>query len=102
MITLKLVDNSGEMIASSARPVAIPFQSPISLFLDAVTKFPLRLFGFVETAETVSVAVNFMTNYMDTSAISPPTTQLEFFASSADVDIVETRLTIMPSLSGMT
>jgi len=42
-VTLNMVDSSGEVVARSVRPIVMPYQSPTSLFLEAVTLFPCRL-----------------------------------------------------------
>lgn len=102
MLFLVLFDSSGGPVAKAARPVAVPFQSGVSLLMDAVAKYPFRLIGLIDSAETVPVTINFMKDYNEPLLSLPPTELLEFRLSTADADIMETRLTIMPSLSGIT
>lgn len=102
MVYLTMVDSTGDSIAKSARPVAIPYQSLPSLVLDSITKYPLRLFGLYQIEEASSVCVPIMNDYREPLAARSSTETVELILSTEVVDICDVFLTIMPVLGGIT
>jgi hypothetical protein len=98
---LSAVDSTGEVIAKSVRPVVMPYQSPVSLFLESVAFFPLRACGALEPSETVDLLVSFMIDYREPHAGLPPTEALEIALSVPALDISYAYLTVMPQLNGV-
>lgn len=45
MVYAKVVDSAGDSVATSSRPVVVPYQSHVTLVLDALVKYPLRAIG---------------------------------------------------------
>lgn len=101
MLHVTLFDVTGDAIAKSSRPVAIPYQSVPTLLLDAVTLFPLRLLGVFRTEEASVVHVNLMNNFREPATL-PSTENVELKLSTAEVDIAAAYLTITPQLRGIT
>jgi hypothetical protein len=101
MLRTTLFDTKGEAIAQSSRPVVIPYQSDVSLFIESVCKYPLRAFGLVDTTETSEVQVTVMNDYLEPTHINAATEYLELVLSTSDVDIYESHVSVMPALSGI-
>jgi hypothetical protein len=101
-ITLKLVDATGETLASSSRAIVIPYQHPMSLLLESVTFFPWRATRYVDRAETVDVWVDLMREYKEPGLTRPPAEALELTLSPPVMDISYAHVTVMPQLTGIT
>lgn len=110
MVHAKVFDSAGSVVATSSRPVVMPHQSYVTLFLDALVKFPLRAVGVLKTAEVSNVLISVMNDFREpyeASSSSPHSTSLttehvELRLSSADVDFNYAIISVMPALSGIT
>jgi hypothetical protein len=102
MVFLDVVDSTGASMARSARPVAVPYQSASTLWLDSVCTFPLRVVGFTSAHETSRVDVSLMNAYWERAGSGAATEILELTLDSAVPDIVETTVTVMPVMRGVT
>lgn len=111
MVHTKVIDSAGDTVATSSRPVAVPYQSHATLLLDAVVKYPLRAVGILPTSEVTDVVVPVMNEFREPfemvtastmSGNTLTTEYLELKLSSADVDIDYAFVTVMPLLSGIT
>lgn len=111
MVHAKVVDSEGDAVATSSRPVVVPYQSHITLLLDSLVKYPLRLLGLLKISEITNVVIPIMNEFreplevvtMSTLSGIPVTTEyLELQLSSADVDIDYVVVTVMPTLTGVT
>ena len=110
MVHTKVIDSSGSVVATSSRPVVIPHQSYVTLFLDALVKFPLRAIGVLKAAEVSDVLVSVMNDFRepyDLGGSSPQsslltTEHVELRLSSADVDFNYAIISVMPALTGVT
>jgi hypothetical protein len=110
MIHSTLFDSSGAAVAKSARPVVMPYQSPLSLSLLSYCTFPMRFIGGVlgiggrgiDDGETAYVHVTLMNNYKEPVLVFPSTNYIELTLSSSIFDISEVFLTVMPELKGIT
>lgn len=102
MLYLTMVDSTGDSIARSTRPVAMPYQSLPSLILDSMIKFPLRLTGLYQIEEVSSVRVSVMNDYREPTSSSAFSETVELSLSTSVVDIGDASLTIMPVLGGLT
>ena len=101
MVYLDIVDTTGASIARSVRPVPVPYQSDVSLWLDAFWLYPLRLIGLISAHETSRVDVTLANNFWESSS-GPSTETLELTLDSAAPDIASATVTIMPVLRGVT
>lgn len=109
-LTLTTIDSSGDVVAKSVRPVALPYQSPTSLLIETVALQPLRLLHLARPQESVDLFVPLMDAYREpqSSAAQPQFTErLELLLSSAageapGVDLLAARITIMPQVAGVT
>ena len=99
MAHLSLFDNLGDLVAKSSRPVVMPYQSPVSLTLDSIVKYPLRLLGFCGINEVTTVHVPMMTEYREPVAGFTDSIEITLSSSKADIGTVE--VTIMPVLRGL-
>jgi hypothetical protein len=102
MVFLDVVDSTGASLARSARPVAVPYQSASTLLLDSVCTFPLRVIGLTSAHETSRVDVSLMNAYWERAESGAATEVLELTLDSAVPDIVETTVTVMPVMRGVT
>jgi len=101
MVYLAVVDTTGASIAKSARPVPIPYQSEMTLWLDAICKYPFRVFGFLSEHETARVEVPLMNSYREPSgpaAASSETLELSLSNSLPSPGISGVTVTVMPVL----
>lgn len=99
MATVSLVDNTGDLIAKSSRPVVMPYQSSVTLFLDSISKYPCRIIGICDQNEVVSVHVPMMTEYREPKTHATESLDLTLSSDKADIGAVE--VTIMPVLRGV-
>lgn len=99
MSTVSLIDGTGDLIAKSSRPVVMPYQSSVTLFLDSVIKFPCRIVGICSLNEDVIVHVPMMTEYREPKTSSTESIELTLSSDKADIGAVE--VTIMPLLRGI-
>lgn len=99
MSTMSLIDNTGDLIAKSSRPVVMPYQSAVTLFLDSVSKFPCRIVGLCSPNEDVTVHVPMMTEYREPKTSATESIELTLSSDKADIGTVE--VTIMPVLRGV-
>jgi Putative adipose-regulatory protein (Seipin) len=110
MVHAKVVDSAGSVVATSSRPVVMPHQSYVTLFLDALVKFPLRAIGVLKTAEVSDVLISVMNDFREPYEVSSSsshstsltTEHVELRLSSADVDFNYAIISVMPALSGIT
>ena len=111
MVFAKVINSEGNAVATSSRPVVVPYQSYITLLLDAVVKYPLRFLGLLKISEVNDVHIPIMNEFREplesvTSGTLPgipiTTEYLELQLSSADVDIDYAVVTLMPMLTGLT
>ena len=102
MVHTTVVDTSGDAIARSSRPIAVPYQSYTTIFLDSMIMFPLRFIGLSAYTETFTVDVNIMNEFKEPPVSIPATEYLELVLSTGDVDVAEVYLSIMPVLRGLT
>lgn len=100
-VTVKTIDTSGVVAAKSVRALVIPYQHPMSLFLESVVYFPWRAVGSIKTAETVDVYVDLMKNYHEPASMLPPTDSIELHLSQPVMDLSFVYITVMPKLSGV-
>lgn len=101
MITLEMVDCSGDVIGQSNRVLRMPFQSHTVSWLDMAIKWPFYLTG--SARESVGVLVPMMNNYKEGSRAATPTDMVEVRLSSAgaEMDIESASLTIVPLPKGI-
>lgn len=102
MISLRLFDSTSRVIATSSRPVVVPYQSPLSGALQTLFWFPLVLTGLLHVHEAHSVSVTFMDDFVEPGHMQPSTALVELTLSTAEADVVSTHLTVMPALYGIT
>ena len=111
MVYTSVVDSSGAVVALSSRPVVIPYQSRVSLILDALIKYPLRAIGILKTSEISEVVIPVMNEFQEPSETfrtsilqgsSLISEHIELRLSSSDVDVDNAVLTVMPKLNGIT
>ena len=65
MVTTTVFDTSGDAVAKSSRPVVIPYQSALTLVVDAAVKYPMRAFGLLRSAEVMDVHVPVMNDFKE-------------------------------------
>ena len=65
--TGSVIDNTGEVIAKSARPVSMPYQSTTTLLLQSFASFPWRMIGLQGGEDVVTVQVPLMNDYHEPS-----------------------------------
>ena len=70
MVTTTVFDTSGEAVARSSRPVVIPYQSALTLIVDAAVKYPMRALGMLRSAEVMDVHVPVMNDFKQQSTLS--------------------------------
>lgn len=97
-----LIDATGEVIAKSIRPIVIPYQSALSLWLESMVLFPLRILGSISISEVTMVTINLLDNYIEPIYSLPATGSIELVLSTPAMDITSAYLTILPKLSGLT
>jgi len=102
MLHTSLMDTNGELIAKSSRPVVLPYESYITLILNVLAWFPLRLLGFISGSETSKVQVHIMNDFKEPPLNVPATEFVEMTLSTAMVDVENVYLHIMPVLKGLT
>lgn len=111
MVYTSVIDSTGATVALSSRPVVIPYQSRVSLILDALIKYPLRVIGILKTSEISKVIIPVMNDFQEPSETfrtsilqgsSLISEHIELRLSSGDVDVDNAVLTIMPKLNGLT
>ena len=102
MVFLDVVDSTGASTARSARPVAVPYQSSSTLWLDSVCMYPLRVLGFTSAHESSTVDVSLMNAYWERAQGGAATEVLELTLGSSIPDIVEATVTVMPVMKGLT
>jgi len=64
-LVTKIVDCNGQTIAKSVRPLIVPYQSWISLQMESVLFFPLRVLGYIPKEEFTFVEVSLLDNYQE-------------------------------------
>ena len=65
MVTTTVFDTSGDAVAKSSRPVVIPYQSALTLIIDAAVKYPMRALGMLRSAEVMDVHVPVMNDFKE-------------------------------------
>lgn len=102
MLSIRLFDSTGRVIASSARPVVVPYQSPLSVTLQTLFWSPLVIIGLFRRHEKHSILVTFMDDFAEPGHMQPPTAVVELSLSTNQADVTSTYLTVMPALYGIT
>jgi len=102
MISLRLFDSTGRVIARSSRAVVVPYQSIVSSTLQTLFLSPLVLSGLSQRYEQHKVRVTFMNDFVEPGHMQPPTSLVELSLSTNEADVVSTHLTVMPALHGIT
>jgi hypothetical protein len=103
-LTLTIIDASGEATARSTRPLVMPYQSSPSLFIEAVSLQPLRLFGLLQATEFVTVHIPLMNNYEEPAPHRPHTDYFELslsLDSATQMDILDAHITVLPRVTGI-
>ena len=97
MLHTRAIDAKGSNVASSSRPIIIPYQSRITRLLEGIVFWPLREIGLVQSSETIQVREELMNNYLENVE---PTDKLEFSLSTNAADIEGAYLSIFPERGG--
>ena len=99
-LTTRTVDASNETAAESVRALIIPYQHPVSLWLESVVFFPYRVWTY-RAAETVDVYVDLINNYHEPGYALPPTDSIEMYLNKPLLDMSHAYITVMPRLFGV-
>ena len=99
MLNTRAIDISGSNVASSSRPIIVPYQSRITKLLEGIVFWPLREIGLMKSSETIRVREELMNNYMENVE---PTDKFEFTLSTNKADIEGVYLSIFPRLNMLT
>lgn len=100
-VNFRVIDCNGQTIANSVRPLTVPFQSVISLYLESLLLFPVRFLGYFPSEEFTIRKINLLDNFKEASGRNNQirSHRIELQLASADLDIAETNLYISPRLS---
>ena len=98
MANLSTIDSTGSVIATSIRPVILPYQSFITLTSDAIIKWPFYVFGL--SRESVVIPVLFMANYQEPPRHMSPTSSVVMILSHG-ADVEAAAISIIPVVSGI-
>jgi len=96
MLEMKTIGANNTELASSSRPVVIPYESTVSKVLGGLILFPFRILGIIKHSETAVVQINLMNNYVEPVE---QTERLEFRVSTNEADIEEVTLSLFPRLN---
>lgn len=101
-ITTSIIDNSAEAIAKSIRPVVVPYYTDTYLFLETIFTFPTRFFGLPTTTDSSRVFITIMRDYQEPYLGFPGAEIVELVLSSAQLDLIDMELIILPQLNFIT
>eukprot|EP01034_Spumella_vulgaris_P021595 gene21595-27633_t len=99
-----MVDQSGEAVAKSSRPLFMPYQSPTSRFLEALALQPFRILGLVERVESATIHAQLMNDYEEPAAHQPHTEYMELslaLGSPTQMDVLDAHITVLPRVKGV-
>ncbi len=100
MVYLKLLDSSGMIVANSSRPVIIPYESSLSLYMDVIKRSPFVFFGLANLNQPYQLRIPMINDYMEPQNDLPATEMVELSLSTNVVDISKVTVTAMPTLRG--
>ena len=96
MLDTRAIDSSGTSVASSSRPIIVPYQSKITKTLEGFVFWPFREMGLMKSSESIQVREELMNNYLENYK---PTDKFEFTLSTNVADIEGVYLSIFPRLN---
>ena len=82
MVTTTIFDTSGDAVAKSSRPVVVPYQSQLTLVVDAAFKYPMRALGFLRNAEVMDVHVPVMNDFKEPKLLAIPSSSVGISSTS--------------------
>lgn len=94
MISVTLLDSSSKSIAKSLRPFSLKPQSKMSLWLDGIFLYPLRVYGYNFFHQFSNVRINAFDSYMETYSDYPQTKSIEIELSSKSIVIENSYISI--------
>ena len=100
MLHCSLIDGTGGVVASSSRPVAMPYKSTLYTFLEDLVNFPFMYVGAIG-GDSSSIHVPLINNFIEPRYTKPPTEYVELLLSTNQADVSYATLTIMPALTGL-
>jgi Putative adipose-regulatory protein (Seipin) len=65
MVLTTIFDSLGNAVAKSSRPVVVPYQSQVTLVIDALVKYPMRALGVIRSAEITDVSLPVMNDFVE-------------------------------------
>ena len=97
MANISIYDKVDTLVATSLRPIIVPFHSKAVRLADSLFKFPYYFLGYDETEE---IEMEMLKNYREpTSDNTASASHVTISLNRADVDISKCSLTIYPELS---
>lgn len=99
MVTLSLVDASGDVIAMSTRPLIVPYHSPLVSLVTVLWHLPTYVLG---ASETDVVTLLMMNNFREARSELAAVQMVEVTLSSGGMDVESCNLSIIPLPSGFT
>jgi hypothetical protein len=100
-IILSLFNEAGEITAKSIRPIILPYQTPLSLTLETILRFPLYAIGYLGVGETSKVKLCLMNDYIEPNNYFSPTQSIQINISSSEIDLQNFYITVLPKLNGI-
>jgi len=108
-LKLLLIDDSGDVIAKSVRPVVIPYQSQLNLLMETIIKIilylPYNLFLLNydnKYNEYYDVNIHLIDDYKEFIYDLPVTSTVELVITPPFLHIPQVYLSIIPKLTGLT
>ena len=114
-LKLLLIDNSGDVIAKSIRPIVIPYQSQLNLLIETLIKIiiylPYHLVLFLfnnynnnnnKYNEYYDVNIHLIDDYKEFIYDLPVTSTVELVITPPLLHIPQVFLSIIPKLTGLT
>jgi len=108
-LKLLLIDDSGDVIAKSVRPVVIPYQSQLNLLMETIIKIilylPYNLFLLNydnKYNEYYDVNIHLIDDYKEFIYDLPVTSTVELVITPPLLHIPQVYLSIIPKLTGLT
>lgn len=98
MCILLLKDIFGSELAKSTRPVVFPYQSPLTLTLQTLIEFPLRMIGVLDIAEYKTITVEMMNNFFMTA--SAPVETIQVLLGSRAATVLDAHISFFPVVAG--
>jgi hypothetical protein len=100
-IYFRIIDCNGQTIANSIRPITVPFQSSLSLYLESLVLFPARFLGYYPSEEFAIRKIRLLDNFQEASGRNNHlhSFRIELQLATADIDLEEMNLYISPRLS---